>query len=102
MRNSPFRDGKNVDERVRRLLETADDTFDLYAFANEFGQHVVEKAFCGGFLCLRFSKVGSTEDAWQGSCARLKVCKRCSARSLVAYVFFLCASGFVSGCSVIR
>ena len=47
-RNSPFRDGKNVDERVRRLLETADDTFDLYAFANEFGQHVVEKAFCGG------------------------------------------------------
>jgi hypothetical protein len=56
---SPFKDAGNVDENVKRALQEND----LPMFAVNYGNCLVEKAFCGGVLCLRFSKEGSTRPA---------------------------------------
>eukprot|EP00929_Paragymnodinium_shiwhaense_P017853 TRINITY_DN12766_c0_g2_i1.p1 TRINITY_DN12766_c0_g2~~TRINITY_DN12766_c0_g2_i1.p1 ORF type:complete len:3238 (-),score=874.93 TRINITY_DN12766_c0_g2_i1:313-10026(-) len=66
---SPFRDSRYVEEAVKTQLlgASADATLDLPLFTANYGNCVVEKAFCGGVLCLRFSKASASRGGAGGS-----------------------------------
>ncbi|CAK0840853.1 unnamed protein product [Prorocentrum cordatum] len=59
--HSPFRDGANVEEQVKQLLQQR--PLDLAHFASNFGNCVVEKAFCGGVMVLSFAKGAADSEA---------------------------------------
>lgn len=58
---SPFSDERYVEENVRRTLtqEVDGPPLDLALFAQNYGNCVVEKVFCGGALSLRFRRAST-------------------------------------------